>query len=171
MTLNLVRCVVILIWLASLGHAAPKEIFLVVPANELSGVLPFHVSSGDGVDVHLRDGNVLRWKTAAVSGLGLVHPGHKTDSVLIDNVAFLHIRHRSNSKVRRWLGGIAGFLIGSVTGGVLAIGVSESYGKDGLSTVFLTAFPIAGAWLGQRLAKPNFSYTTLAILPPIAGAE
>lgn len=163
MTSQFLKYVVLLFAMASFIYAAPKDDVVSVAVDELEGVLPIYLRGAKGVEVHLRDRSIIRWRTVTAENGNLRSIGRDANSVSIDKVAFLRIRHGSRSKTRRWLGGIAGLLVGSVVGGTVAIGVSDSYGKDGLATAILVGSPIAGAWIGQRLAKPNVSYTTLVI--------
>jgi hypothetical protein len=133
--------------------------------DEIAGVLPLYLSKSTGLEVHLRDRSILRWETAIVRNGSLHGDGSNTQTVPLTSIALIRIEHPTRSRLRRIAGGVAGFLIGSVVGGTIAIGVSDAHGKDGLATAILIGSPIAGAWVGQRIAKRPSSFTIISVSP------
>jgi hypothetical protein len=138
--------------------------------DELAGALPLYLSKSTGLEVHLRDRSVRRWKTAVIQNDSLHGDGSDTQAIPLASVALIRIEHPTRSRLRRIAGGVAGFLIGSLVGGTIAIGVSDAHGKDGLATAILIGSPIAGAWVGQRIAKRPPSFTIISVSPVNASA-
>jgi hypothetical protein len=113
----------------------------------------------------LRDGSVLRWNTLAVHERGLFLSGGAGQEIHADSVTLIRVKRVSGSRTKRILGGVVGFLAGSLVASTLIFGVSDSTGSDALAVGTAVAAQVTGAWLGQHLARGKVTWTTIILRP------
>jgi hypothetical protein len=136
-----------------------------IRSSEIPSALSAHLERSNGLEIHLRNGDVVKWNDVSV-GDGFLSPTESSsEKIANDSIALIRIKHVSGFRTRRILGGVLGFAAGSLIGSTLAIGISDTRGKDRLAVGVLFACPIAGAWFGQRLARGRVVWTTILVAP------
>jgi hypothetical protein len=164
MILPYVRVAAFILAPTVLLRANSTDPIVTVPRSEIEVALPAELSKHRGVELHLRNGSVLRWNTLSVHKRGLSLRGGPGQEIDCASVTLIRVKRLSGSRTKRILGGVVGFIAGSLVASSLIFGVSESTGSDALAVGTVVASQATGAWLGQHLARGKVVWTTVLLV-------
>lgn len=114
------------------------------------------ISRANSIEVTLVDAQAVTGKPIEVTPDGVqLQNSVGVRALAYSEMKLLRLKHKGASRLRRVLGGVLGGFGGWMLGAPLAFSIGDS-GNEAVAISVLVAMPIAGVWLGLKLAgKPR----------------